>query len=352
MGHEHWMRRCLELALQAEGRTSPNPMVGSVVLDSSGQLVAEGHHRAPGEFHAERDALATLDGPVPGGTLYVNLEPCCAWGRTPPCTDIILEKGISKVVVGMVDPDPRMQGQGLRLLRAEGVDVLVGVLGAECRELNAAYLMARCSNRPLVTLKAAMTLDGKISSAHGESKWITGEEARLCGHRLRDRHDGILVGVGTVLADDPSLNTRLPGGRDPLPVILDRKIRCPPEAKVLKAGRRPLIACCGDPSASDVDASFIVLPEDDAGVCIEPLLAALVERGVYSLLVEGGGRVHRSFLQSGFVDRLELFVAPKILGGGPSWCAEAAWHLSDAPEFELVGHRSLGADLLLRYSRH
>ena len=235
-----WMRRALENAARARGRTSPNPMVGAVIV-RDGQLLAEGWHHAPGQAHGEVDALSKLGGRAPGATMYVNLEPCCHYGRTPPCTDAVLASGIVRVVVAMVDPDPRVSGRGISLLREGGVEVEVGLLEPEARALNGAYLCSSEKKRPLIVLKAAATLDGRIASASGESRWITGPEARAAGHRLRDELDAVLVGSGTLLADDPALNTRIEGGRDALPVILDSALRCPVDAAVLRSGRKPLI---------------------------------------------------------------------------------------------------------------
>ncbi|NOY25977.1 MAG: bifunctional diaminohydroxyphosphoribosylaminopyrimidine deaminase/5-amino-6-(5-phosphoribosylamino)uracil reductase RibD, partial [Oligoflexia bacterium] len=243
------IRRCLELAGQGLGRTAPNPMVGAVIV-RDGQVIAEGWHRAPGLEHAEVDALSKLtdcaagpagSGCAEGATMYINLEPCCHHGRTPPCTDAILNSGIARVVVGMVDPFPRVSGEGLRILRQAGLDVVVGVEQAACRQLNLGFVRAQEQGRPAVILKAALTLDGRIADAAGHSQWITGPQARAIGHQLRDQADAVLVGRGTLLADDPALCTRgVAGGRDALPVVLDSELRCPQDARVLSAGRRPL----------------------------------------------------------------------------------------------------------------
>lgn len=353
---ERWMGRALSLAARAEGRTAPNPMVGAVLV-ADGQLLAEGHHLRAGEAHAEVAALRALPSPeaARGATLYVNLEPCCHHGRTPPCTEAILRAGVARVVVGMVDPDSRMQGQGIAQLRAAGLDVQVGVLEAEARHLNRAFVSARTRGRPHVILKAAITLDGRIAAADGQSQWITGPEARAAGHALRDRVDAILVGSGTLLADDPALNTRVAGGRDALPVLLDRQLRCPPTAKVLRAGRPPLIFVGPDAdlerASALAPARVLPIPAGEGGLDLGAALARLAEEGVHSLLVEGGARVHRAMVGAGVADELRLFLAPKLLAGGAAWLAGPPFTLAEAPRFRLVGLEQHGPDLELRYLR-
>ena len=342
------MERALALAARARGRTAPNPMVGAVVV-RDGALLAEGWHRGPGLAHAEVDALERIGGRAPGATMYVNLEPCCHHGRTPPCTDALLLSGIRRVVVGMVDPDPRVAGQGIAILRAAGLEVEVGIALAECEALNAAYLCASRRGRPLVTLKAGLTLDGRIASANGESCWITGEAARLAGHRLRDVHDAILVGRGTLLADDPALTTRFEGGRDPLPVLLDSSRSMPADARVLQGSRRPLLFHAPEasgPTPACVD--LVAVPRaQSGGLSLPDVLSALRERGVHSVLVEGGGQVHRSFIDAGLVDRIELFISMKVLAGGPGWVGGAPIALAEAPRFRLLSAHPLGEDLHL-----
>ena len=259
MAETHWMHRCLTLASQGRGRTAPNPMVGAIIVRGD-EVLAEGWHRAPGLAHAELDALNALTTDPAGATMYVNLEPCCHHGRTPPCTDAIIKSGISRVVVGVIDPDPRMQGKGIALLREAGIEVEVGVAEAECRALNEAYFSVLERGRPWVTVKAAITLDGRIADADGASQWITGPQARAAGHALRNGHDAVLVGSGTLQSDDPSLNTRLDGGRDALPVLLDSELRCPADAKVLSAGRRPVIFCAPGAPERTLDADVVRVP--------------------------------------------------------------------------------------------
>lgn len=350
-----WMARALELAARARGRVSPNPMVGAVIV-RDGALLAEGWHHAPGQAHGEVDALEKVGGHAPGATMYVNLEPCCHWGRTPPCTDAVLASGISRVVVAMVDPDGRVSGRGISILREHGIEVEVGLLQDEARSLNAPYLSAVERHRPWVQLKAAATLDGRIASDGGESRWITGPAAREVGHRLRDAADAVLVGSGTLLADDPALTTRIPGGRDALPVVLDGALRCPATARLLSAGRRPLLLASEDAlasaegaaRASALNADVVAIPRvSDGRLSLPAALTELHRRGVQSLLVEGGARVHRAFLDAGLVDRIELFLAPRVLAGGPGWVAGPGYPLAGSPGFRLISVAPVGGDLHL-----
>ncbi|MGC6508213.1 MAG: bifunctional diaminohydroxyphosphoribosylaminopyrimidine deaminase/5-amino-6-(5-phosphoribosylamino)uracil reductase RibD [Myxococcota bacterium] len=347
MSNSEWMRRCLVLAAQAKGWTSPNPLVGAVVLDANGLLVSEGFHKGPGQWHAERDALLKVSGTVPNGTVFVNLEPCCVWGRTPPCTDIIIEKGIRNVYVGMLDPDPRMAGKGIKRLEEAGINVQVGLIEEECRTLNAAYLLAREQKRPLVTLKVASTLDGRVSDTSGQSKWITGEAARASGQRLRAEHDAILVGVGTVIKDDPQLNVRLENGPPIRPVILDTHLRTPQDAKIHTSGLKPWFYT-HHASANANGWDVRTVPLDSTGLSFQAVLADLCSRDVYSVLVEGGASIASSILQTGLVDRLELFMAPKFLGGGLIWGDGLKLPLALASQFEIREHAILDQDIWLR----
>jgi diaminohydroxyphosphoribosylaminopyrimidine deaminase / 5-amino-6-(5-phosphoribosylamino)uracil reductase len=344
-----WMRRCVELARRGAGRTAPNPMVGALLV-RDGEVLAEGWTQPPGQDHAEPDALKKLpDSRAPGATMYVSLEPCCFYGRTPPCTDYLLASGVTRVVVGMVDPHPNVQGEGLRILRNAGIQVDVGVEEAACRDLNAGFVKANEHGLPRVWLKAAATLDGRIADAGGKSRWITGAEARQEGHRMRDRSDAILVGSGTLLADDPALTTRgVEGGRDALRVVLDTELRCPADARLLQVGSAPpVIYCASDAPERELAATIVRVPRTDDGLDLDVILRDLVKRGVHNLLVEGGGRTLHSFLAAGLADRLLLFLAPKVLAGGTHFLEGAPFSLGEGPSFELLHTRRLGQDLLL-----
>ncbi|MEC8191461.1 MAG: bifunctional diaminohydroxyphosphoribosylaminopyrimidine deaminase/5-amino-6-(5-phosphoribosylamino)uracil reductase RibD [Myxococcota bacterium] len=348
MTNEDWMAECLRLARQGVGRTAPNPMVGAVIVRGD-RLLSEGWHRAPGTAHAELDALNRLAETAEGATMYVNLEPCCHQGRTPPCTDAIIRAGIARVVVGQVDPDPRMQGKGIDQLRNAGIEVVVGVMEAESRELNRAYLSATERGRPWVTVKSAITLDGRIADSAGDSQWITSEAARAAGHRLRNEHDAVMVGAGTMRADNPSLTTRIDGGRNAIPVVLDSGLSIGPEARLLHAGERAVVFHADDAVAPASDVTdFVGVPRDAKGhLQLEAVCSALLARGIHSVLVEGGGILIRSLLDHGLVDRIELFIAGKVLAGGSGWVGGQPLSLADAPTFAVVRSDTVGPDVHL-----
>jgi diaminohydroxyphosphoribosylaminopyrimidine deaminase/5-amino-6-(5-phosphoribosylamino)uracil reductase len=349
-----WMRRALELASRALGRTSPNPAVGAVVV-REGAEVGWGYHRAAGEPHAEVEALARAGPRAAGATLYVNLEPCDHHGRTPPCTDAILAAGVRRVVVAVEDPDPRVRGRGIRRLRQAGVRVEVGVLEGEARRLNAAYVKHRTVGLPWVTAKWAMTLDGRIATRTGASRWITGTQAREYAHRLRDQHDAVMVGVGTALKDDPALTCRVPGGRDPLRVVVDSRLRLPPHARMLREGGSPVVVAAtpgADPARADqlrgAGAEVWVCEPEGGRVSLRDLLRRLADRGVLSVLVEGGAALHASLLEAGLVDRVVALLAPVLVGGEaalPPVGGTGVAELSRALRLENVVVRRFGQDV-------
>ena len=322
-----FMRRALRLA--ALGRhASPNPMVGCVLVNDAGQIVGEGWHPQPGQPHAEVFALRDAGDRARGATAHVTLEPCSHHGRTPPCADALLAAGVRRVVAAMTDPDPRVAGRGLERLREGGLEVAVGVCEAEARALNAAYVKHRTTGLPWFVLKTAMTLDGKIATAAGDSKWITAPTARRAVHRqLRDRCDGILTGVGTILADDPALTTRLTRkiGRNPWRIVVDSRLRTPLESQVVRQScvdGKTIIATTPE-SDSDRRAALesrgcrILLCDSDAGrVDVSDLARRLGTRGdMIGVLIECGGALAASLLAAGLVDRWVAYVAPKVVGG-------------------------------------
>ncbi len=324
---ERWMARCLALAARG-GRTAPNPQVGCVIVSTRGRVLAEGWHRGPGTAHAEVDALAKLGGRAPGATLYVNLEPCDHHGRTPPCAPAVIASGVARVVIGARDPIPGHAGGARRIARA-GIAVEVGVLADLCRAANRGFYSVAERGRPWITLKAAITLDGRIATARGESKWITGPAARAEVHALRAAHDAVMVGIGTVLADDPKLTVRDAPGADPIRVVVDSRVRTPLDAAWLAPGVRRIVAT-RPPFTTRRQAQLTAagvevwcLPADRTGrVALPRLVRALGEVGVQSILVEGGGELLASMLAAGLVDELVLHVAPIALGGrrgGPAW---------------------------------
>jgi diaminohydroxyphosphoribosylaminopyrimidine deaminase / 5-amino-6-(5-phosphoribosylamino)uracil reductase len=342
---EKWMARALELARKGQGMTRPNPIVGAVVV-RDGRVLAEGFHRRAGLPHAEREALGAAKGrSARGSTMYVTLEPCCHTGRTPPCTDAIIDSGVKRVVVAVQDPNPVVNGQGIARLRQAGIRVEVGCLAAEARALNRPFLMWVEHGRPWVTLKIAATLDGFIAdwsmtTPHREPGpvWLTGETARAAAHALRAEHDAVLVGAGTVLADDPQLTVRLPGSQNPaqpadargqpLRVVLDGRLRMAPTAKVLRGGdgareeHRTLVFASEMASPQKVTAleaggaQVVRLPGHGHRVHLPELLQELARRNVQSVLVEGGAEVHAAFISAGLVDAVAFFQAPLLLGGG------------------------------------
>jgi len=354
-----YMRRALRLAARGSGWTSPNPMVGAVVV-RNGRIVGEGYHRRVGGAHAEVNALRQAGEAARGATLYVTLEPCNHHGRTPPCTEAVLAAGIRRVVVGMKDPNPRVSGGGLEKLRSEGVDVMAGVLEEECRALNQPFLKWASRGVPHVTLKAAATLDGRIAARTGDARWVSNEKSRRYTHRLRHWLDAILVGVGTVLADDPLLTARLPGSpcRQPLRIVLDGGLRLPESSQLVRtAAEAPVLAVCGEDAPKDkrrrledLGVEVLPVPRAESGCDLAALLRELGNRSVTSLLVEGGARVHGSFLDRGLADALALFLAPKILGdaeGVPVFRGRARLNMQEAAGLYGVRIRRFDTDLLV-----
>lgn len=345
----HWSARALELARLADYRTSPNPMVGAVILDREGYVAGEGYHRAKGHQHAEQEALAAAGERARGGTLYVNLEPCTHTHRRPSCADAVIQAGVRRVVISMIDPDERMQGEGVQALRSAGIATAVGAHEARARRLNEFYIKHRITGRPFVTAKFAMSLDGKIATRTGESRWITGEHAREHSHRLRHEHDGVLVGINTVLSDDPELTTRLAieGARQPLRVVLDSQLRIRQSARVV--GENTVIATTG---AGRVGAAEVLrIPADAEGrVSLPDLLDELGNRKLISLLVEGGAEVHAAFFAQGLVDKVYAYIAPRLIGGraapGPLG-GKGVEHLSDGVPLRDMDMARLGDDLMI-----
>jgi diaminohydroxyphosphoribosylaminopyrimidine deaminase/5-amino-6-(5-phosphoribosylamino)uracil reductase len=352
------MRRALKLARQAAGRTSPNPMVGAVVV-KDGEVVGEGCHLCAGTPHAEVHALAAAGEAARGSTVYVTLEPCCHHGRTGPCADALIRAGVRKVVAAMTDPNPKVAGGGLERLRAAGIEVVEGVLADEAALLNETFIKWVSTKMPFGLMKTAMTLDGKIATRTGQSKWITGEAARAFVHRLRDQCDAIMVGVGTVLADDPELTARLPagGGKNPLRIIVDSTARTPLTAKVVADGKAPtLFAVAPDAPADRLAAlqaagcEIMTLPRSCTGVDLRLLWQALGERSITSVLIEGGATVNAAALEAGIVDKIYAFVAPKIIGGaaapGPVG-GEGPASLAEAVLLENAACEQVGEDILI-----
>jgi diaminohydroxyphosphoribosylaminopyrimidine deaminase / 5-amino-6-(5-phosphoribosylamino)uracil reductase len=355
---ERWMDRAL--AEGARGHTAPNPHVGAVIV-KDGVLVSVGHHERAGEAHAEIDALRAAGEHARGATLYCTLEPCNHHGRTPPCTDAIIAAGIRRVVIGAGDPKKHVPTSGAARLAAAGIEVTLGVREREARALIADFTMLVTARRPLVELKAAITLDGRIATRTGSSKWITGEAARTEAHRLRDRADAVMVGVSTVLADDPQLDVRHVVGRDPIRVILDTHLRTPAHARVIAHASKAPTWIAHGPSASierraalaRADVELIEsATSEDGRIALAPLLAELGRRDVMRLLVEGGGAVHGALLAAGLADRMVVFVAPVVLGdraGRPlAEVASPPEDIAHAWRLDEVETERLGDDVCIR----
>ena len=379
---EMYMRECLQLAARAQGRTSPNPMVGSVVVDKSGEVVGRGYHHKRGEAHAEVNALNEAGAKAEGATLYVNLEPCCHHGKTPPCTDKVIASGVKKVVAGMIDPNPVVGGGGIKALKEAGIEVVAGVLESECAYLNRGFIKRIKTGLPWVCLKLATTLDAKIADRHGGSRWITGAEARHYVHELRNIYDAVLVGTNTALIDNPSLNVRdVENSRDPVKVLVDKDLQVSFEARIYthetevktlvitredRADRvladLPLVELIGVPfsiskpkeKVSQLAAGIPLRREDDKEQSKEQIvlnleigLRELVKRGINTVLCEGGGKLGGNLIDLGLVDELIWIVAPKLLHDPLAVLALGgrARRLEEAVELRQVSVKNLGEDV-------
>jgi diaminohydroxyphosphoribosylaminopyrimidine deaminase / 5-amino-6-(5-phosphoribosylamino)uracil reductase len=351
-----FMAMALALAERGLGNVWPNPAVGCVLV-KDGRVVGRGWTQPGGRPHAESEAIERAGEAARGSTAYLTLEPCAHHGRTPPCTDLILAAGIARAVIAAVDPDPRVDGKGIARLRAAGVAVEVGCLEAEACRLNAGFFARMRQRRPLVALKLATSADGKIATATGDSRWITGAAARAEGHRVRLRHDAILVGSGTALADDPMLTCRLPGleNRSPVRVVLDRRLRLDPDGRLARsAGSRPLWLFTRETGASAALAvqarGAVLFPvvDGEPEAQLRDMLAILADQGITRVLVEGGAAIATAFLRSGLVDRLHLFDAPLLIGadGQPATHSLAVRRLGDVRRWRRVEERLLGDDRL------
>ncbi len=352
------MHAALALARRGLGTTWPNPTVGCVIV-KDGAVVGRGWTQPGGRPHGETEALARAGAGAAGATAYVSLEPCCHHGRTPPCTDALIAAGIARVVVAIEDPDPRVAGRGLAMLRAAGIAVETGLLAAQAAEINAGFLARLATGRPLVTLKLAATLDGKIATATGESRWITGETARQRAHLLRATHDAVMVGANTVIADDPLLTCRLPGleSRKPVRLVVDGGLRVPLTAKlVVEARQAPTwilhrhgIDAARGRAFRDCGVDLIEAPETPLGeLDLRAALAELGQRGLTRILVEGGARLAGALLEADLVDRVAWFHAPILLGGDalPAIEAFGVTELKSAPRFKRLSLAELGEDVL------
>ncbi len=355
--HEYYIRQCLELAVKGEGQVSPNPMVGSVVLDKNDEIVGKSYHQKYGEPHAEVNALDIASNKAKHGTIYVNLEPCSHYGKTPPCADRIIKEGIKKVVIGMQDPNPKVAGNGIKKLNDAGIEVITGILEDECKKLNEIFIKNIKHKKPFIVVKTASTIDGKIATSKKSSKWITSEKARDRVQQLRNKYDAILTGSGTVLEDDPTLNCRMDGGRNPVRIIIDSTLKTPPSAKVYKQCGTPVCVAVADSIEDNKikkypdHINFIKCPLNDAQkIDLNYLTQKLYENNIYSIMIEAGGSLNGAFIKENLIDKLYLFLAPKILGdnkGSSLFDGLNIENISQCKNIKIENIEILSPDLLL-----
>lgn len=363
------MRRAIELAKKGGGFVHPNPLVGCVVV-KDGQIIAEGYHEKYGGFHAERNALTYCKTETKDALLYVTLEPCCHYGKTPPCTEIIIEKGIKKVFVGILDPNPLVAGKGVKILQDAGIEVEVGLCEDEIREMNKVFLKYITTKRPYVIMKTAMTIDGKIAAYTGDSKWVTNEESRKMVHQLRSEMAGVVVGINTVLADDPMLTCRLEGNHhQPVRIVVDSKLRIPVDCQLVKTANqfKTIIAQADFTDNTELDndkdlarkradladlgCELIHCASTNGHVDINDLMIKLGAQGIDSLLLEGGGTLNAAFLEAGCVDEVWAFIAPKIIGGSESKTPVAGKGIDmmcDAIILQDIDIQNINGDILIK----
>ncbi|MDA0836506.1 MAG: bifunctional diaminohydroxyphosphoribosylaminopyrimidine deaminase/5-amino-6-(5-phosphoribosylamino)uracil reductase RibD [Planctomycetota bacterium] len=348
------MHRALKLAAKGQGRVEPNPMVGAVVV-KNGKVIGEGFHQLFGGPHAEVNAIKNAGAKAKGSTVYVTLEPCNHFGKTPPCTQLLIKAGVSRVVSAMTDPDERVSGRGFETLKQAGIKVENGLLEDEARKLNAPYLTLRNQGRPFIIAKWAMTLDGQIATFTGDSKWVTGEKARRHVHQVRDRVDAILIGIGTAQADDPLLTCRLPSGRNPLRIVLDSHARLSLNSNLVRttqeAGTLVVTTDGSDERCQSLESAgceVMKVRSRQGKPSLRYLLNRLGQRQITNLLVEGGRQVLGAFFREKLVDKVMVYQSPKIIGDGLSPVAETGWHLmSQAARLQNVTTRRFGEDLLV-----
>ena len=323
MTDQNYMLQAIQLAKQGEGWTNPNPMVGAVIV-KNGRIIGKGYHKKCGELHAERNAIASLTESAEGATIYVTLEPCCHYGKTPPCTEAIIEQKIKRVVIGSRDPNPKVSGKGIKMLQEAGIEVIEDFMRKECDRLNPVFFHYITTKTPYVVMKYAMTLDGKIATKTGASKWISGEAARAEVQHMRHRYMGIMAGIGTVLADDPMLNVRVEGWKSPIRILCDSGLRIPLDGQIVKsAGKYRTIVAYADSENTEakrkrlheMGVETICCPDENNQVDLKKLMKYLGEEGIDSILLEGGGTLNDSALRAGIVQEVQAFIAPKLFGG-------------------------------------
>jgi len=348
MEDEFYMNMAIKLAEKGRGRTSPNPMVGAVVVRND-KIVGKGYHRRYGEPHAEVNALKEAGGNAKGATLYVNLEPCCIYGHTPPCTETIIKSGIKKVVCSTLDPNPKVKGKGIKKLKQAKIEVKTGVLKAEAEKLNEAYFKFMKKKLPFVILKVAQTLDGKIATLSGDSKWITKEDSRRFVHQLRSQMDAVLIGVNTAIMDDPDLTIHNQKGENPKRIVLDSHGRIAPGLKLIENNKDKKTIVATVDSKKKLPVELWRIKKNKKGqVDLLDLLKKAKEKNITSILVEGGKKVFTSFLKNRLVDKIYYFISPKILGNGESSFGDLGiFKISDSIYLKDAEIRKFSNDLLI-----
>lgn len=351
-----YMKRAIALARKGLGRTSPNPAVGCVIV-KEGRVIGEGWHNKAGQPHAEINALAMAGDAAKGSDVYVTLEPCCHTGQTPPCSDALIKAGIKRIIAGMSDPNPRVNGGGLRALEQAGIETCCGVLEDECRAINRPFIKMITTGLPYVIFKSAMTMDGHIATVTGDSRWISCEESRKYVHRMRANCDAIIVGVDTIIADNPQLTVRHVRGRNPIRIIVDTTLRTPESVYVLegKMARKTIIATTETNPRVHLrylqqGATIIVCEKENGMVCIKDLLRNLAKTGIQSVLLEGGSRLAGSMLQNGLIDEFVFFYAPKIIGsnGFSPFSLEGIHTMQDVMRLTIGDLKRCGDDVLVQ----
>jgi diaminohydroxyphosphoribosylaminopyrimidine deaminase/5-amino-6-(5-phosphoribosylamino)uracil reductase len=355
--HEYFMERALRLALKARGLTSPNPLVGALVV-KNGRIIGRGYHEKCGLDHAEIIALDEAEEKAKGATLYVTLEPCAHFGKTPPCVDRIIKSGVKEVIIGMVDPNPLNNGKGIKILRQNKIKVRVGFLERELRKMNEAFIKHISKGLPFVTVKAAQSLDGKIATKRGDSKWITSDKSRILAHRLRRNYDAVMVGVNTVLRDNPKLDAWFPKKRQPVKIIVDSQLSVPQDAAIFSGKSSVIIVTLATPPAQETEnrkilekKAMILEAKEDAGqVNLKDMMKRLARMGLTSILVEGGGILIGSLFDERLVDKIIFFFSPKIIGGKEaisSVMGKGVLRIESAVRVKGLKLRRLGEDFLV-----
>lgn len=358
INYEKYMKKCIKLASKGEGKTSPNPLVGCVVLDKNGKEIAMGYHKAYGAPHAEADALNKLGDEARGGTLIVNLEPCSHHGKTPPCADLIIEKGIKTLVIGMKDPNPNVSGNGAEKCKKAGIKVIENVLNEECLKLNEVFIKNVTQKKVFVAIKTATTLDGKIATKTGDSKWITSEKARNEVQKIRNRYDAILTTSSTLIKDNPSMTCRLKNGKNPIKIILDRELKTAPDSKIYTSSGENIYIFADEAIintkilSASTNVAVIKCKTHNYKLDLGFILDKLFELGIRSVLIEAGGKLNGELISEGSVDKIYHFIAPKILGDKESINAFEGRNIdkiSDTIDFQIENVYNFSPDVLIVY---